>query len=288
MCLLFKGPSISISKFLYKGRLFPPTKRCTVQTRRSCNPQKGSIKERPFHTPPLLLVLNPFNINPTCHIVHPRPNNYQQQCNPRTEPYWPLWPFNFRQCSHPQRQTAHHHHLPHDTRLPANRSRTGRLSMQVSAYWQVEVSSWHPTFDSLHKANADASIAVGIQEQYAVAYTIELGADLGLSIDSIISLGLSVSVAKTIETAIAESASYTCPPGGWTCALQVLPSVLDVKGHVTHVDIFGTVSGGDYEVTLPRVDHNGNAVAQVTLCACHNRRSWADPGAPPLCPQDCD
>lgn len=131
-------------------------------------------------------------------------------------------------------------------------------------------------------------VAVGFQEQYAVAYTIQLGGDLGLNIQDILGLGLSASVAMSTETAIASSASYTCPPGGWTCALQVMPSVLDVKGHVTYTDIFGRTSGGDYEVSLPRTDHSGDAVAQVTVCSCHNRKGWADPGAPPLCPQDCD
>ncbi len=131
-------------------------------------------------------------------------------------------------------------------------------------------------------------VAVGFQEQYAIGYTIQLGGNLGLNIKDILDVGLSASVAMSTETAIATSASYQCPPGGWTCALQVLPSVLDVKGHVTNTDILGITSGGDYEVSLPRTDHNGNAVAQVTICACHNRRSWADPGAPPLCPQDCN
>lgn len=131
------------------------------------------------------------------------------------------------------------------------------------------------------------SAAVQIQEQYSVGYTVELGADLSLNIDDIIGVGVPASVSKSTETAISESASYTCPDGAWTCALKVLPSVVHVQGHFQHNDILTGGSMHNYEVTIPRTDSNGNAVVEVTLCACGNRLAWADPGAPPKCPQDC-
>lgn len=119
-----------------------------------------------------------------------------------------------------------------------------------------------------------------------MGYTIELGFDLGLNIDDIIGAGVSLSVSKTTETAIAESAEYQCPTGAWTCALKITPSVVKVKDHVIKSSsIVNTI--GDYEVTIPRVDSNRNAIVKVTVCACQNRVGWADPGAPPLCPSNC-
>lgn len=108
-----------------------------------------------------------------------------------------------------------------------------------------------------------------VQEQYSIAYTVEVGVDLGLNIDDIIGAGIGVSVSKTTETAISESAAYTCPDGAWTCALQIVPSVVRVRGHRFHYKSPAEVSN-NYEVTIPRTDSIGNAVVEVTICSCHN------------------
>lgn len=120
-----------------------------------------------------------------------------------------------------------------------------------------------------------------------MAYSTQVGANLGLNVDDIIGAGVSISVAKTTETAIAESAQYECPDGAWTCALKITPSVVHVKGHMIKYSLYSSTKG-DYEVTIPRTDSNGNAVVKVTVCACKNRKGWADAGAPPLCPSDCN
>ena len=118
--------------------------------------------------------------------------------------------------------------------------------------------------------------------------TIQVGADLGLIIDKIITLGLSASISKTTTTSVGESATAPCPPGLWTCGLEIIPSVLHVEGHMRSVDIFGRTIAGKYVVEIPRVDNAKNAVIKANPCACHNRVGWDNAGAPPLCSSDCD
>lgn len=122
---------------------------------------------------------------------------------------------------------------------------------------------------------------------FSVHLYIQVGADQGLVIADIVSLGLSANIQKTTTTSVEEPATAPCPPGPWICGLEITPSVLHVEGHKMTEDIFGRSKTGRHVVKIPRVDNAKNAIIHANPCTCHNRAGRANAGAPPLCPTDC-
>ena len=128
---------------------------------------------------------------------------------------------------------------------------------------------------------------------YAVGVTVEVGADLGLDIKKVVSLGLHWSVAVTKTQEETQGVEVSCPKGPWQCSLAIWPGMVKVKGTKTYTDgIKDMVSCSekteDYEVDLPIKEDNKLAPVRIRPCACPNREHWADPGAPDRCPSDCD
>lgn len=136
-------------------------------------------------------------------------------------------------------------------------------------------------------ADVTSACTLSRSQQFEVSLTIEVGANLGLEFEKIGSVGLSTSVSYTRTEGHADAAEVTCD-GNHTCALVVIPKMLEVSGKKTtrtlscepHEEV------GDYTVRYPiMVDESPKANFQA--CACKNKIGWADEGAPPPCPNDC-
>ena len=128
------------------------------------------------------------------------------------------------------------------------------------------------------------------QTSYSIATTIEVGADLGLSLKDIVSAGVSGSVSITTEKGSTQGVTDTCPQGAWTCALSITPTMVKVKG--TQADYDSCVEPMEnkkpYTVLLPKIGPDGNPFVNVEVCTCKNLPGWADPGhIGRLCPGDC-
>ena len=159
----------------------------------------------------------------------------------------------------------------------------------------LDVSSLHLTpfpllFPSL-TVFPNAAGVLTIESSYTVGVTIEIGADLGLDLDEVVSAGVSVSVATSEETGVAEGAQMTCPVGPWKCALIITPQIAHVTGNVAKWDdvACSNKDPAPYTVDFPTNDSNGLPTgALVDICACPNFPSSTDPGAPStICPQNC-
>ncbi|KAL9124614.1 MAG: hypothetical protein Q9217_006067 [Psora testacea] len=74
------------------------------------------------------------------------------------------------------------------------------------------------------------------ESSYTVGTNIEIGADLGLNLGAVLSLGVSASVWTSTETGHAQGGQKQRPAGAWACALVITPNVLTVKGTV--IDTF--------------------------------------------------
>jgi len=134
--------------------------------------------------------------------------------------------------------------------------------------------------------------SLSLSESYSISVTITAGANLGLSIDDA-SVGLSSSVSWSKTKATTNTGSANCPAGGWNCGLAITPSVYQVTGHVTWSVAGGcsmppNVHNGDYTIQYPMKDGQGKPVVNVWACACPDKLGWADAGAPPKCPANCD
>ncbi|KAH8891204.1 hypothetical protein GQ53DRAFT_151483 [Thozetella sp. PMI_491] len=161
-----------------------------------------------------------------------------------------------------------------------------------------------PVIESQHQATGQAWQSAGtahggepftLTEGYSVGTTWQVGADLGINVKDIISLGISSSVSETITQSVNIGVGKTCPPGPWRCGLIVHPGVWQVDGHVEyHVQPSCSEpkqAGKDdepYSVQIPRVDKAGNPFFDAEVCACKNAEHWADNGAPSIvCLEDC-
>lgn len=140
--------------------------------------------------------------------------------------------------------------------------------------------------------NHVANITLSLEEEYSVSVTVSVGADLGIDADAA-SVGLEMGVEWTTEEATTDSGQVTCPTGGWTCGLLITPSVYQVTGYVswqkpqTVCGSFDADQDGDYTIQYPIKDNEGRPVTDMVPCACPDYVSWADPGAPVLCPYPC-
>lgn len=144
-------------------------------------------------------------------------------------------------------------------------------------------------FFSLPPDHAKMTLAciVGRSQSFSVAVTVTVGAGLGLEFEGIASAGLEASVSITTETGTTDEAGTECN-GPWSCGLLMIPTLREVSGEQT------TTSSGcessshtdPYTARFPLKDGN-SPKAGFTACACKNKLAWADPGAPPPCPNDC-
>lgn len=128
---------------------------------------------------------------------------------------------------------------------------------------------------------------VGRGSTYSVAVTVEVGGELGLNFDDIVSAGVSASVSVTTENGTVDEASAECA-GPWTCGLLLTPTLHEVKGSksVTTGGCEPSTSSDNYVVRFPLKEGN-TPKATFSACACKNKDHWADAGAPVPCPNDC-
>ena len=120
-----------------------------------------------------------------------------------------------------------------------------------------------------------------------------MGANLGLQFPAIVDAGVEASVSVTTTEETSEGAEVKCPEGEWTCGFIMIPNVIKIKGKTTKADNEACMGMGDdqveeFEVLMPAKDGpNGAIRRRIEPCACLGQLHWADPGAPPLCPEDC-
>ncbi|KAH6663198.1 hypothetical protein B0J14DRAFT_662186 [Halenospora varia] len=120
-------------------------------------------------------------------------------------------------------------------------------------------------------------------ESYQVGYTVELGANLGLSIKEIFGLGVSASISKSTSKGSEDSIQIECPaPGDWTCSMVIKPKVV-----IKHGNQVFQGKRSPYTVSFPRVTKENILFFEADICSCPNKIGWASPGAPERCPEDC-
>lgn len=136
--------------------------------------------------------------------------------------------------------------------------------------------------------------SITTSETHSVGTTWTVGGNAGVSIGSIISLGMSTSVATTVTDSMGEAGNLNCPAGGWFCSVIVTPGMLEVNGTIysqsacsgSGVVKLGTV--GPYSVKIPRKDSGGNPIFTPEVCVCANGPNATAAGAPQTkCISDC-
>ncbi|KAL8913513.1 MAG: hypothetical protein Q9171_001701 [Xanthocarpia ochracea] len=141
------------------------------------------------------------------------------------------------------------------------------------------------------------------QGSFTAGTSFEVGGSLGLSIGSIVGIGLSVSVAQTEskEYGYVAGSEKACPPGNWYCGLVISYEALKVEGEkipIVKEDEGAAPRGGSichfgppepWSILAPIERGDGELKGlSVDICACPNAQGWADDGAPSkVCPQPC-
>lgn len=125
------------------------------------------------------------------------------------------------------------------------------------------------------------------ESTFSVEVTVSVGASLGLDFKEIGSVGLEFGASITTAKGNADGVQITCN-GPWTCGLLMIPSVLEVSGEETSYTggCEATTTTNPYTVQFPR-KVGETARASFKPCACKNKLSWEDEGAPEPCPEDC-
>lgn len=81
---------------------------------------------------------------------------------------------------------------------------------------------------------------ITITNGQTVESSFEVGAELGLSVADILSVGVSVSVSESAGTSSETGTSLICPDdltdNEYTCAAVITPNLWQVNGHVIHRD----------------------------------------------------
>ncbi|KAH8680109.1 hypothetical protein BGZ60DRAFT_243359 [Tricladium varicosporioides] len=132
-------------------------------------------------------------------------------------------------------------------------------------------------------ASGKAGSQLSHAESYEVGYTIELGANLGLSIKEIFELGVSAAISKSTSKGSEDGIQVECPaPGDWTCSMVIKPKVVIKHGNQNFQGV-----RSPYTVSFPRVTKENILFFEADICACPNKVGWASPGAPEKCPEDC-
>jgi len=131
---------------------------------------------------------------------------------------------------------------------------------------------------------------VSLSESYSISVTVTVGFNLGIKIGPV-SADLDSSVTWSKSTETTNTGSANCPAGQWYCGLAITPSVYQVTGHITWDKYNGCGSqpqDGDYTIQYPMKDSQDKPIVDVWACACPDKPGWADHGAPPKCPSNCN
>ena len=169
---------------------------------------------------------------------------------------------------------------------------TGDLTCDGSGGSKLLKSSPSLTMELPILINFQACV-LSSEVSYTVGVTVQVGGNLGLNFEQIVSAGVSAAVSTTTETGNTQGVQKTCPDGPWKCSLIITPSMVTVTGtQVPHYPCDAQLDEANakpYTVQFPKKGADGLAGAAYDVCACQNYESWADPGAPSIvCPQPCN
>jgi hypothetical protein len=133
--------------------------------------------------------------------------------------------------------------------------------------------------------------SLSLSEAYSIGVSVTVGINLGVNTDTA-SAGLDASVSWTKSQVTTDTGNANCPAGAWTCGLAITPSVYQVDGHMTWShpknQCWNDKKDGDYTVQYPMKDSQNKPIVKVWACSCPDKLAWADAGAPPKCPSNCN
>ena len=134
------------------------------------------------------------------------------------------------------------------------------------------------------------------QVTHGDSYTVSLTVSIGIAPTTKVGGLGSVGVAWDTAKGSLDSSGSDCPvaPAGvdqWTCALNILPSVVRISGTETTIQANGihcdVKTDQPFTLDAPIINSDGNPNVRTQVCACQDFIGWASPGAPPLCASPC-